>query len=503
MPQALIDPGQIDGLLRHLPLASGAELDAIEAALGAHGVALDYLACPGRLMADAGLRPDPWQADLLNSYDRQVLLLCSRQAGKSQVASALALRAALTEPGSLVLLLSPTLRQSGELFRDKVMRLYKALPAAPPPSQESALTLTLPNGSRVISLPGDEGTIRGYSGVALLVIDEAAMVPDDLYRAVRPMLAVSGGGLVALSTPRGKQGWFHAEWHGPGPWKRVRVPATDCPRISAGFLAEERRAMGETYYRQEYLCSFEDSAGEPLFPGDWLDHAERLAALLEGRPRRAEGVGIDTGEGVADTSFAAVDRLGLIELVSVKTPDTSQIPGLALAFIRRHGVRADCVCVDRGGGGLQLADHLNNLHFSIYSIRTVPFGGAVAGDPVGGRLSVGRRTDQREERYAYKKMRDRMYGRLRELLDPSGPQGGWAVPARYAELRRQLAPIPLLYDGEGRLELPPKNRRESTPGGRKSLVELIGRSPDDADAVVLACEAMCNKPLRVKAGGMG
>src|SRR5262245_23174024 len=131
------------------------------------------------------MSPDPWQTDLLRAPSSgRVLLLASRQAGKSQTAAALALRAALLEPPSLVLLLSPTLRQSGELFNDKVLRAYNALGRPVPTVQESALTMHLTNGSRVVSLPGDEGTIRGYSGVSLLVIDEAARVPDDLYRAV-------------------------------------------------------------------------------------------------------------------------------------------------------------------------------------------------------------------------------------------------------------------------------------------------------------------------------
>jgi hypothetical protein len=161
---------------------------------------------PAGFLSLAGMTPDPWQASLLRSPSTKTLMLCSRQAGKSLTAAALALRTALLEPSALVLLLSPTLRQSGELFRDKVLRLYNVLGRPVPATQESALTMGLANGSRLVSLPGDEGTIRGYSGVRLQVIDEAARVPDDLYRAVRPMLAVSGGRLVCLSTPWGKRG---------------------------------------------------------------------------------------------------------------------------------------------------------------------------------------------------------------------------------------------------------------------------------------------------------
>jgi len=186
-----------------------------------------------------------------------MLLLCARQTGKSRVAAALALLTAFRQPASLTLLLSPTLRQSGELFRDKVLRLFHAQGKTVPASRLTALTLELGNGSRVVALPGEEGTVRCYSGVALLVIDEAARVADALYAAVRPMLAVSGGRLLALSTPFGRRGFFWEEWSGAGAWERVRVTADQCGRIAPEFLAAERASLGERWYRQEYLCSFE------------------------------------------------------------------------------------------------------------------------------------------------------------------------------------------------------------------------------------------------------
>jgi hypothetical protein len=216
------------------------------------------LADAANLLDLAGLSPDDWQRDVLRSSAERVLLLCSRQAGKSTVAAALALRAALFEAPALVLLLSPTLRQSGELFR-KIMDLFRALGKTVPVEAESALKLELANGSRIVSLPGSEGTVRSYSSVRLLVIDEAARVADALYRSVRPMLAVSKGRLVCLSTPFGKRGWFFDAWHGPGSWERVCIRADQVPRITPEFLAEERRELGHRWYRQEYECSFEDT----------------------------------------------------------------------------------------------------------------------------------------------------------------------------------------------------------------------------------------------------
>jgi hypothetical protein len=224
---------------------------------------LDRLrADPASILSDAGLAPDAWQADCLRSASLRTLLLCSRQAGKSTVAAALAIRAALLEAPALVLLLSPSQRQSAELLV-KVQDIYRALgrpvPTAAP--RDNALRLDLANGSRIISLPGKEATLRGYSGVRLLVVDEAARVPDVLYRSIRPMLAVSRGRLICLSTPFGKRGFFYEAWTGLRPWTRVRVTAEECPRISQAFLAEELAEIGERWLRQEYFCSFEDVVG--------------------------------------------------------------------------------------------------------------------------------------------------------------------------------------------------------------------------------------------------
>jgi hypothetical protein len=210
-------------------------------------------------MTDAGLTPDPWQETLLRSHAKRFLLLCGRQTGKSTAAAALALWTALMEAPALVLLLSPTERQSAELFRDKVKSLYAALGRPVAPARETALTLTLRNGSRIVALPGKEETIRCYSGVSLLVVDEASRVLDPLYYTIRPMLSVSGGRLLALSTPFGKRGWFYDEWHGQAAWERIQVTADQCPRIPKEFLAEEKASIGERWYRQEYGCSFEEA----------------------------------------------------------------------------------------------------------------------------------------------------------------------------------------------------------------------------------------------------
>jgi hypothetical protein len=213
---------------------------------------------PALVAARAGLPPDPWQERLLRSSAPRILINASRQSGKSTITAVLSVHTALYVPASLVLLLSPSLRQSQELFR-KCLDVYRGLDRPIPAEAESALRLELGNGSRIVSAPGKEGTVRGYSGVRLLVVDEASRVPDALYYAVRPMLAVSGGRLVGLSTPFGTRGWWYEGWRGQEPWERYEVPAAECPRISPAFLEEERRTIGAWWYGQEYECQFLDA----------------------------------------------------------------------------------------------------------------------------------------------------------------------------------------------------------------------------------------------------
>ena len=213
---------------------------------------------PAALMRHAGMPPDPWQERLLRSSASKILLLCCRQAGKSTVTGALSLHEALFRPKSLVLLLSPSQRQSQELFR-KVSEFRERVGFSVPVKEESALRVEFENGSRIVALPGNEETIRGFSGVRLLVVDEASRVPDSLYLSVRPMLAVSGGRLVCLSTPFGRRGFFFEEWTGQASWERIQITANQCPRISPAFLKEERDSLGEWWYRQEYLCEFADT----------------------------------------------------------------------------------------------------------------------------------------------------------------------------------------------------------------------------------------------------
>jgi hypothetical protein len=123
-----------------------------------------------------------------------------------------------------------------------------------------------------VALPGAEATIRGFASARLIVIDEAARVPTELYQAVRPMLAVSGGKLLCMSTPAGRRGWFYDAWENGKDWHKVKILASECSRISPKFLEEERRTLGSAVFAQEYEAAFTD-AEDSVFLADIVEQA--------------------------------------------------------------------------------------------------------------------------------------------------------------------------------------------------------------------------------------
>jgi hypothetical protein len=218
--------------------------------------AKEYASSPVTFAKEAlHLELDPWQTDVLTGDWKRALLNVTRQGGKSTIAATLGLYEALYRPGSLTLTVSPSDRQSGELFR-KLVALREQLPQDFELLEDTKRSMIVAGGGRVASLPGSEATIRGFSAATLIIEDEASRVEDTLYQAVRPMLATTDGRLLLMSTPFGKRGHFYKEWTEGETWKKVRVPATEIPRISPGFLEEERGALGDWWYRQEYLCEF-------------------------------------------------------------------------------------------------------------------------------------------------------------------------------------------------------------------------------------------------------
>jgi hypothetical protein len=208
-----------------------------------------------------GYAADPWQRTLLRTAAQRVALCCSRQLGKSTSTACVALNEACLNDDALVLLVSPSERQSGELH-EKVVRFHKGLRRVES-VRELALSLELANGSKVVGLPGSADTIRGYSAPRLVIVDEASRVTDDLLAAVLPMLVTNHGRLFILSTPRGRIGFFYEVFTSDDPqWLRINAKASESPRISQERLAEMRRTLGERAYAAEFENVFTDEVDQ-------------------------------------------------------------------------------------------------------------------------------------------------------------------------------------------------------------------------------------------------
>jgi len=208
-------------------------------------------------------RPDARQAEILDCADPNLMLLCTRQFGKTTLTAIKALHFALTHPGAIVLVVSPTARRSGEWIR--VLRGFLITLGLPLKSDRiHAFSAVLPNASRLIGLPGTVNSNRGYPA-HLLIVDEAAFVPDAVYKVLTPSLAATGGAQWLISSAGPESGFFYEQWRDTLlPWRRFRVPAGDCPRISPVFLARERLLLGESAFQQEFLCEFQPGPLTPI-----------------------------------------------------------------------------------------------------------------------------------------------------------------------------------------------------------------------------------------------
>lgn len=220
------------------------------------------------------MAPLSWQEGFLDSSGN-VVVLKGRQVGASTSAAAIALHVSRFRPGSLAVIVSPSQRQSQEIaIRAKagLRNLERA-----PLEQDSVTTIGLANGSRIMSLPGTEASIRGYSA-DLLIVDEAARVEESTWVSARALVA-TGGRVIAISTPAGAAGWFYDLWSGSDNWTRIRVRTDEVPTVSPEWLAQERRSMSEADYKSEYAAEFVTAGLGGYFNPEALAAATREVAV--------------------------------------------------------------------------------------------------------------------------------------------------------------------------------------------------------------------------------
>lgn len=241
---------------------------------------------------------------------------------------------------------------------------------------------------------------------------------------------------------------------------------------------------------------FYTGAQAMLFPEEWLDRSINRAKrfLDEGIKREACAMGIDTGAGRDETVWTIIDKLGIIKQIGTKTPDTSKIIDGTIELMTEYGISPWQICIDYGGGGKQIADMMQRLGYRIHRIH---FGASAS--KTSSTKSKNLREDNRVNQQAYKNKRAEMYGRLRTWLRPDREEGQFALLPRHAHgcgmLEEELRVVPMTFDAEGKMYVVPKDK--SPTAGINSdtitLKKLLGRSPDRADSLVLALEALSNQ----------
>jgi len=206
---------------------------------------------------------DDWQKEVMK-VNGNLVLRSGRQVGKSEVVSRKAAEYAVANKKKSIMVIASVERQSYLLFEkilsylvDNHKKIIKTGKDRPTKHK-----VNLVNGSVIYSLPtGMSGYgIRGFT-IHLLIADEAAFIPEDVWTAVTPMLAVTKGILWLLSTPFGKGGYFYRCFKDKT-FTTFHVSSEDCPRKSEEFLAQERRRMTKVQYAQEYLGEFIDELSQ-------------------------------------------------------------------------------------------------------------------------------------------------------------------------------------------------------------------------------------------------
>jgi hypothetical protein len=213
---------------------------------------------------------DDWQREYIESKGN-CFLLTGRQCGKSTAMSIKAGELAAQNKNQDILIVAFTEKQAYELFIKVLNYLemrYNHL-IAQGREKPTKHEIKLKNGSIVrCHACGQTGSgLRGYT-LNKIFVDEAAPMSEEIFTAIMPSLAVSGGTIDISSTPRGKEGFFY-KCSLREDFKKFYVSAEDCPRHDPKFLEMERKTKSNLEYAQEYLAVFLDELRR-LFNDDLL-----------------------------------------------------------------------------------------------------------------------------------------------------------------------------------------------------------------------------------------
>ena len=302
---------------------------------------------------------DPWQTEVIEEQGN-IVVRSGRQSGKS---TAIAIKVgdyALKNPNKTVLVIASVERQAYQLF----LKILEYIDAKYPRRTKGRVTMTFAefkNGSKIRCLPSgmDGRGIRGYT-IDMLVADEAAFIPEAVFSAITPMIAITKGKIILLSTPFGREGFFYKCFRDKS-FKKFHISSEDCPRKNDEFLAQEKARMTKLQYAQEYLGEFIDELRQ-LFPDELI----RKCMSLERDPYTPTisnlFLGVDIARMGADESTFEIikeskkNKLVHIENIITKKTRLTDTIDMILSLDKTYNFNK--IYLDDGGMGAGVLDQL-------------------------------------------------------------------------------------------------------------------------------------------------
>ena len=276
------------------------------------------------LRINTGFNAWKHEAELLRDWTIKTRVVRkARQVGVTTTIAHEAVWKAFTKPGGLILIVSPSLRQSKMVMEITQSTISSRRHLSAQVLRNSKTELQLKNGSSVVATPNNPDRIRGYTANDIY-LDEAAHFSNDesVMRAIRPMLSATQGYFTVISTPVGKQGLF---------WEQYKIatsresndakayefhPSTISPLITPEYMKNERRNHTELEFKQEYLAEFIEET-DVYLPMDLIQRCVSSESPLidEGKSPKVFVIGIDLAKKQDETIAIVLERTDERELI--------------------------------------------------------------------------------------------------------------------------------------------------------------------------------------------
>ena len=348
------------------------------------------------------MKLDPWQEEVMKTKGN-ICLRSGRQVGKSTVIGKKAAIYAMENPNKLIMVISKTERQAGLLFAKILFNLdrkeiKKGKGVGQNPTKHK---IVLKNGSVIHSLPcGDTGYgIMGFT-IHLLIADEAAFIPEEVWNSIVPALAITRGEIWLLSTPFVKEGYYYDCFQDES-FTAFHTSSEDCPRKDQVFLDREKLTRTKAQYAQMYLGEFVDELKQ-----FFTDESIRRCCVGKRRPNIIRGeyyLGCDVARMDRDEFTYEIVDIRENDLIHVESITTRNIPipqsaRHIIELNKKYEFRKEYI--DSGGMGITVCDILREDDDNKNLVVEINNASRVVGEKmVKGKLKTQKKTMAKEDLY--------------------------------------------------------------------------------------------------------